>query len=83
MAEANMIEHFTPEAIVCLQEAAEDYLIGFFEDVNVFAVHERHVTIMQSDVARLRGSGASVLDVCIFVVSEYIAYMNSYNIGKQ
>ena len=45
-------------AILCLQEAAEAYLVGLFEDTNLCAIHARRVTIMPRDVhlaRRVRG----------------------------
>lgn len=41
-----------------LQEAAEDYLIGMFEDTNLCAIHNKRVTIMPKDIMlarRIRG----------------------------
>ena len=34
-------------ALLCLQEAAESYLVHLFEDVNLCAIHAKRVTIMQ------------------------------------
>lgn len=45
-------------AIAALQEAAEAYLIGLFEDTNIVAINSRRVTIMPRDmqvVRRIRG----------------------------
>ena len=45
-------------AIKGLQEAAEAYLVGLFEDSNLCAIHARRVTIMPRDVQlarRIRG----------------------------
>ena len=45
-------------ALEALQEAAEAYLVGLFEDTNLCAIHARRVTIMGKDVQlarRLRG----------------------------
>ena len=45
-------------AILALQEAAEAYLVGLFEDANLCAIHAKRVTIMAKDlqlVLRLRG----------------------------
>ena len=38
--------HFQSTAIAALQEAAENFIIGLFEDINLLAIHARHVTIM-------------------------------------
>ena len=49
---------FQSKAIEALQEAAEAYLIGLFEDTNHCALHAKRVTIMPRDVQlarRLRG----------------------------
>ena len=41
---------FQREAIGALQEAAEAYLIGLFDDTNLCAIHARRVTIMPKDI---------------------------------
>ncbi|KAF9558219.1 histone-fold-containing protein [Agrocybe pediades] len=49
---------FQSTAIGALQEAAEAYLIGMFEDMNLAALHAKRVTIMPKDMTlarRLRG----------------------------
>ena len=49
---------FQSAAILCLQEAAEAYLVGLFEDGNLCAIHARRVTIMPKDIQlarRIRG----------------------------
>ena len=50
--------HFQSTAIAALQEAAENFIVGLFEDVNLLAIHARHVTIMPRDIQlalRIRG----------------------------
>ena len=49
---------FTANAIKALQEAAEAYLVGLFEDTNLCAIHAKRVTIMPKDIQlarRIRG----------------------------
>ena len=49
---------FQSNAILALQEAAEAYLVGVFEDTNLCALHARRVTIMPKDLqlaCRIRG----------------------------
>jgi len=49
---------FQSHAVLALQEAAEAYLVGLFEDTNLCAIHAKHVTIMPKDiqlVRRIRG----------------------------
>ena len=41
---------FQSTAIAALQEAAENYIVGLYEDVNLLAIHARHVTIMPRDI---------------------------------
>ena len=56
MSSCNSCFHF-----VCskaLQEAAESYLVGLFEDTNLCAIHAKRVTIMPKDIQlarRIRG----------------------------
>ena len=43
------------------QEAAENFLVGLFEDVNSLAVHAKRVTVMPCDIKlalRIRGDQA-------------------------
>lgn len=49
---------FQSAAIAALQEAAEAYLVGLFEDTNLCAIHAKRVTIMPKDIQlarRIRG----------------------------
>ena len=49
---------FQSAAILCLQEAAEAYLVGLFEETNLCAIHEKRVTITPKDLQlarRIRG----------------------------
>ncbi|CAG2116021.1 unnamed protein product [Medioppia subpectinata] len=49
---------FQSAALSCLQEAAEAYIVGLFEDTNLCAIHARRVTIMPRDIQlsrRIRG----------------------------
>ena len=49
---------FQSTAILALQEAAEAYLVGLFEDTNLCAIHAKRVTIMPKDMQlarRIRG----------------------------
>nr|XP_045090051.1 histone H3.3-like [Aegilops tauschii subsp. strangulata] len=41
---------FQSHAVLALQEAAEAYLVGLFEDTNLCAVHAKRVTIMSKDI---------------------------------
>lgn len=49
---------FQSNALLALQEAAEAYLVGLFEDTNLCAIHAKRKTIMQKDMQlarRIRG----------------------------
>ena len=49
---------FQSNALLALQEAAEAFLINMFEDVNLFAIHCKRITIQPKDIQlwrRLRG----------------------------
>ena len=49
---------FQSQALVALQEAAEAYLTGVFEDANLCAIHAKRVTLMKKDMElarRIRG----------------------------
>ena len=41
-------------AVLALQEAAEAYLVGLFEDTNLCAIHAKRVTIMPKDIQLAR-----------------------------
>ena len=44
--------------MLALQESAEAYLVGLFEDTNLCAIHAKRVTIMTKDLKlarRIRG----------------------------
>ena len=45
---------FQSTAIMALQEAAEAYLVGLFEDTNLIAIHAKRVTIMPKDIRTVR-----------------------------
>ena len=50
--------NFASGAILALQEAAEAYLVGLFEDTNLCAIHTKRITIMPKDIQlarRIRG----------------------------
>ena len=49
---------FQSTALAAPQEAAENFLVGLFEDVNLLAVHAKRVTVMLHDIRlalRIRG----------------------------
>ena len=41
---------FQSTAITTLQEAAENFIVGLFEDVNLLAVHAKRVIVMPRDI---------------------------------
>ncbi|KAG1656794.1 hypothetical protein FOA52_011830 [Chlamydomonas sp. UWO 241] len=52
---------FQSSAVLALQEAAEAYLVGLFENTNLAAIHAKRVTIMPKDIQlarRIRGERA-------------------------
>lgn len=52
---------FQSSALLALQEAAEAYLVGLFEDTNMCAIHAKRVTITPKDMQlarRIRGETA-------------------------
>ncbi|KAH7693410.1 histone H3 [Aphelenchoides avenae] len=49
---------YQSNALLALQTAAEEYLLGVFEDANMCAIHAKRVTIMPKDIqlaGRIRG----------------------------
>ena len=58
LSDGHLKYRFQSQALFALQEAAEAYMIGLFEDANLCAVHARRVTIMPKDMhlaRRIRG----------------------------
>eukprot|EP00887_Chlorella_sp_A99_P001247 scaffold14.g1247.t1 len=58
---------FQSQAVLALQEAAEAYLVGLFEDTNLAAIHAKRVTIQPKDIQlarRIRGERANSNNVC-------------------
>ena len=52
---------FQAQALIALQESAEAYLTGVFEDSNLCAIHANRVTVMKKDMElarRIRGENA-------------------------
>ena len=41
---------FEPQSIMCMQEAAEAFLVQLFEDTNHCAIHAKRVTITHKDI---------------------------------
>ena len=49
---------FAAQALIALQEAAEAYLVGLFEDTQLCAIHAKRVTVQKKDMElarRIRG----------------------------
>jgi histone H3 len=54
----NIPFRFTPQALLALHIASEDYLVGLFEDSYLCALHAKRVTLMKKDMnlaRRIRG----------------------------
>ena len=54
----SMQVRFQSTAIAALQEAAENFIVGLFEDLNLLAIHAKRVTVMPRDIRlalRIRG----------------------------
>ena len=56
--------HFQGSAIICLQEAAEAFLVGLMEDANLCAIHVKQVTIMPKDIQLARHIWGEHLKYC-------------------
>ncbi|KAJ1276921.1 hypothetical protein BS78_05G253700, partial [Paspalum vaginatum] len=64
---------FQSHAVLALQEAAEAYLVGLFEDTNLCAIHAKRVTIMPKEAkmfSSLPGSVARGSDYHAALLSE-------------
>ena len=52
------LARWSPEAILALQNATEDYIVGLNEETNLCAIHAKRVTVMPKDIKlarRVRG----------------------------
>jgi len=74
---------FQSLAVLTLHEASEAYMVGTFEDTNLAALHEKHVTIMQRVIIlarRLRGEivtkpdavGGKVTGLAYYYLCQYV-----------
>jgi len=66
---------FQGSAVLALQEAAEAYLVGLFEDTNLCAIHAKRVTIMPKDIQLARCVSLVVsceFDVCVIFSHSYV-----------
>ncbi|KAJ3517556.1 hypothetical protein NLJ89_g418 [Agrocybe chaxingu] len=52
---------FKGAAVMALQEAAEAYLVGLFEDTNLATLHAKRVTIMPKDIYLARKIRGDIL----------------------
>ena len=46
----SVLVQFQSTAIAALQEAAKNFIVGLFKDVNLLAIYARRVTIMPRDI---------------------------------
>ena len=56
---------FESQALLALQEAAEAYLVGLFEDANLCTTHAKRITVQQRDIdlsRRIRGEWLALHD---------------------
>ncbi|EMF10320.1 histone H3, partial [Sphaerulina musiva SO2202] len=51
---SNSVCRFQAEALLCLQEATEAFLIQEFEVSNILAIHAKRVTLQQKDMKLCR-----------------------------
>ncbi|GKA47339.1 histone H3, partial [Tanacetum coccineum] len=75
---------FQSHAVLALQEAAEAYLVGLFEDTNLCAIHAKRVTIMPKDIQlarRIRGELAVCDQSC--ALAFLLGVMEKYGSSKR
>ena len=59
---------FQSSAVLALQEAAEAYLVGLFEDTNLAAIHAKRVTIMP----KARQRTCTRIPIAILTTADYV-----------
>ncbi|GER57400.1 histone H3, partial [Striga asiatica] len=72
---------FQSSAVAALQEAAEAYLVGLFEDTNLCAIHAKRVTIMPKDIQlarRIRVDSVSFWGSDVGSVVGVVLYIGCY-----
>ena len=65
-------------AVGALQEAAEAYLIGLFEDTNLCAIHAKRVTIMPRDIQLARRIRGDYYSIWLHVIHWILIYVISW-----
>ncbi|XP_037477785.1 histone H3-4-like [Triticum dicoccoides] len=80
---------FQSSAVSALQEAAEAYLVGLFEDTNLCAIHAKRVTIIPKDILAfvqrwkcMRASVCSCHDGCVASSENILKTENILKIQK-
>ncbi|TPX47859.1 hypothetical protein SeLEV6574_g02411 [Synchytrium endobioticum] len=74
---------FQSSAIGALQEAAEAYLVGLFEDTNLAAIHAKRVTIQPKDIQLARRLRVNVLNRISRLVYSLRKYANMKLINRK
>ena len=76
---------FQGSAVLALQEAAEAYLVGLFEDTNLCAIHAKRVTIMPKDIQLARYVGHLSCHIMLIKLSHhcYITDASAENAPKR
>ena len=75
---------FQSSAVLALQEAAEAYLVGLFEDTNLAAIHAKRVTIMPKDIQlarRIRGRARQGASAALWRPNPNRCYLNTTTCG--
>ena len=81
---------FQSQALIALQESAEAYLVGLFEDTQLCSIHANRVTVLKKDMdlaRRIRGDLQNNFDFNTDVISNekllslpYLKIKDSLNI---
>ncbi|GAU19849.1 hypothetical protein TSUD_170750 [Trifolium subterraneum] len=76
---------FQSSAVSALQEAAEAYLVGLFEDTNLCAIHAKRVTIMPKDIQlarRIRECCRDYIEAFDYVKRDFGVYIDDSKIFR-
>ena len=73
--------HFQANAVMALQEASEAYLVALMEDMNLAAIHAKHVTIMPKDIQLARRIGENKVKLKESLYTKMIKFL-LYTLGK-
>ena len=75
------VKMITKDALGCLHEAAEAYLVGVFEQAQALAVHAKRLSILQKDMIMVRYMRGERLDTETSLIQSAPAHHPNFDVG--